>query len=58
MDRIAGLDRARKYPAGQDTAQERVALDGGDQHPEGAVFDLGLFEMFDHLVEQRTHGFL
>ena len=58
VDGVASFDRARKDAAGQDTAEERVALDGGDQHAERAFFDLGFLDVRDNLVEQRTEVFL
>ncbi|MNY66321.1 hypothetical protein D3C86_2037290 [compost metagenome] len=58
MDGIIGLDGARGDAPGQDAAQERVALDGGDQHAERALFHLRLGHVLDDLVEQRRQRFL
>src|SRR5690606_33764501 len=53
VNALAGLDRTRKDAAGQDAAEEGVALDGGDQHAERAFFDLWLGNVLDDLVEKR-----
>ena len=56
MNGVAGLDRARKNAAGEQPAEKRIALDGGDEHAERPLLDLGLGHIFDDLVEQRPEG--
>ena len=55
VDGIVGPDGAGGDAAGQYAAEERIALDGGDQHAERPLLHLRGGDIGEHLVEQRRH---